>query len=137
MRYQRPNATGFTSAPLRPATAARSTSRRGCPSPAIRHSCTATTSRHPAKQPFLRLDLGLVRQLGPSPALLLVYLRYIASRQATDPHGYFSVDSGFIAEALGFTRKQQQRARSALIAAGLLDYLPGKNQNTKSRFKLL
>lgn len=76
-------------------------------------------------------------ELGAEASLLLADLRYLAKHTQKDEHGYFTVENTFICKALGMNKRKLIYERNKLIQAGRIDYIHGRNQNQKSRYKLL
>lgn len=75
--------------------------------------------------------------LGDSAAFLLSALRFFSKTRKKDDHGYFTIEGEFLRKALGFKKDKFIQARKKLIDAKRIDYIQGRNQNVKSRYKLV
>jgi hypothetical protein len=83
----------------------------------------------------VRVDI--LSKYGGDAACVYAYLCFVARRKPKDGHGYFTMDSAFAARALGITRQRFIRSRDKLAMGELVDYIEGRNQNCKPRYKLL
>lgn len=76
-------------------------------------------------------------ELGSDAARLLSRLQFYSRRFKKDDHGYFEIFGTYIAESLGFSKRKFIRERDKLVKAGRIKYIAGRNQNAKSRYKIV
>lgn len=76
-------------------------------------------------------------ELGVEAAFLLANLRLLSRRFEKDEHGYFEVFGTYLTDQLGVSKPKFLRIRDKLIEAGKIDYIAGRNQNAKSRYKIV
>ena len=86
---------------------------------------------------FLVVDMKLAQAHGIVLAGLLAELSYLSRITKKDDHGYFRKDSKYIYEILGLSKMSFMRYRNKLQELGLIDFIPGKNQNEKCRYKVM
>ena len=86
---------------------------------------------------YIRVELADIERVGdPLTAILYSYLKFLSKRAEIDEHGYFRLDSRPICSKLRLDRQVLNRMRRRLMVKGLIDYIPGKNQNIKPRYKV-
>ena len=76
-------------------------------------------------------------EVGSDAARLLARLRFFSHRFKKDDHGYFEIFGTTIADSLKFDKYKFKRERDKLVKAGKIDYIAGRNQNAKSRYKIV
>lgn len=86
---------------------------------------------------YLKIDIDACVAVGAKTAGLLAYLDYISKELPKDERGFFRADSAYIEKGIGFPKTTFVRHRAKLIKAGLIEYLPGNNQNAKPRYKVI
>lgn len=88
-----------------------------------------------AKQ-FFKVDIGLAERYGLGEAALVGFLFNFSKVAQKDEHGYFMVETGWIAHKLGISKKTLLRRVSSAADHKLINYKPGANQNSKPKFKI-
>lgn len=89
------------------------------------------------RRPYIVVFEDEISGLGLEAAALLAKLRLLSKRFKKDDHGYFQVFGSYLYEQLGLPKRTFVRLRQQLVDAHKIDYIPGKNQNVKSRYKIL
>lgn len=88
------------------------------------------------KLKYLIVNLSDLEKMNSDEALFLAYLKQV-SRVMPKKGEYFELDMGLAGRTLSLSRKQVMRLRDRLIDLDQLAYIPGRNQNSKPRWKLL
>ena len=89
------------------------------------------------KRPYMVVYNDEKIAYGADAAILLSELRFLSHRRKKDDRGYFSVENTYICKLLGIDKRKLIRDRDKLIKARRIDYIQGKNQNVKSRYKIV
>lgn len=89
------------------------------------------------KKAFLKVDIELVRELGEQEAILYAFLENLARAWEKDKNDYMAVWTKYIVEQLGWSKPKFVRVRDNLSKTKLIKVQKGKNQNTKTKYKLL
>ena len=89
------------------------------------------------RRPYFVIFQDEALELGADAALLLAELRYLEKHLKKDDHGYFRVDNSHIQEMVGFKKDRLASSRAKLIKAKKIDYIQGRNQNMKSRYRVI
>ena len=89
------------------------------------------------KRPFLVVYPDEIATHGVGAAILLSELRFLSKRFAKDDHGYFEIFGSYLCEQLKISKPTLIKLRSELIRAKKIDFIHGKNQNSKCRYKIL
>lgn len=85
---------------------------------------------------YLKVDLSLYGTLSGDELIFLSYLKFLSRKIKQDDHGYFRLDSGYIERKIGMNRQTVKRCRDHLVKLKLVDYIPGRNQNQKPRYRV-
>lgn len=86
---------------------------------------------------FFKVYADEVEKLGTDAAVLLAKLRHISKKIKKDKDGYFTVPRSFLCEQIRLGRTRFERAREKLVECGYIDFIPGLNQNAKTRYKIV
>lgn len=89
------------------------------------------------KKAFLKVDIDLVRDLGEQEAILYAFLENFSHVWKKDKNGYMAIWTKYIIEQLGWSKPKFTRVRDKLSNAHLIKVQNGKNQNDKTKYKLL
>lgn len=89
------------------------------------------------KKAFLKVDIDLVRLYGEQEAILYAFLINLSHVWQKDKNGYMAIWTQYITEQLGWNRMKITRVRDRLVKANLINVQCGKNQNAKTKYKLL
>lgn len=89
------------------------------------------------KKAFLKVDIELVRKYGEQEAILYAFLENLSRVWQKDKNGYMAIWTQYIAEQLGWNRMKITRVRDRLVQANLIKVQCGKNQNHKTKYKML
>lgn len=86
---------------------------------------------------YLKVDLSLYGMLSGDELIFLSYLKFLCRKLKSDDRGYINLDSGYIERSLGMDRQKIRRYREHLVKLKVVDYIPGRNQNQKPRYRVL
>ena len=86
---------------------------------------------------YLKIDTRILREYGSDVAVLYALLVFLSHRFKKDGHGYFKVFGKYLRDQSGLGHARYYRALNTLVDAGRIDYIPGHNQNTQARYKIL
>lgn len=86
---------------------------------------------------YLKLDMNLAREKGLDCAMLFACLKLLARKQRMDDYGFFQVDRAFLEPNLGMSRDRLLRARKNLEESGMIQFIEGRNQNQRPRYKIV
>lgn len=90
------------------------------------------------KEAFYKVKKSLIERFGTDAAILYAILENVSKFwNKRDKKGYFCVQLKYIVKETGWSESKVRRERDRLVEFGLLDYIPGKNQNMGGRYKLL
>ncbi len=89
------------------------------------------------KRPFVLVYNDEIIAYGADAAILLSELRFLSHRRKKDDRGYFSLENKYLCNLLGIDKRKLIRDRDKLVKAGRIDYIQGRNQNVKSRYKIV
>lgn len=85
---------------------------------------------------FLKIDVGLSREIGVHEAMLFAFLKFTARVLRPDKDGFVGIDTQYISDSLGWNARMVQRCRRKIEDRGLVTIRTGVNQNTKTRYKI-
>lgn len=86
---------------------------------------------------FLKIDVELVAKYGADVAVLYAFLKFVGRKSRRDNYGYFCFDAKFFSRGLKWNRNKLHRVRRNAVDAGLIEFIPGTNQNSKPRYKIV
>lgn len=89
------------------------------------------------KKAFLKVDIELVRNLGEQEAILYAFLENLSHAWEKDKNGYMAIWTKYITEQLGWSKPKFMRTRDRLANMRLIKIQSGKNQNAKTKYKVL
>lgn len=91
-----------------------------------------------AKETFYKVKKSLVERFGTDAAFLYAVLENASKIwHKKDNKGYFCLLLKYLIKETGWSKSKVMRERDRLVEFGLLDYIPGKNQNMGGKYKLL
>lgn len=85
---------------------------------------------------FLKVSMRLVRELGSDEAILYAILCFVSKYRRKDDDGFCAIETEYIREHLGWSKKAIIRRRDTLIRVGLLRFKQGVNQNIKNKYRV-
>ena len=85
---------------------------------------------------FLKIDVGLIQDIGLQEAALFSFLEFTAKAIKKDRDGFVGIDTRYIADSLGLNIRTIQRCRKKIVDRGLVTIKTGVNQNTKTKYKI-
>lgn len=86
---------------------------------------------------FVKVDMGLVQDIGLDAAFLYGLIRNISNIRAIDDDGYFAIETEYLSKVSCWSKKTVVRHRLKLVDAGLLRLKNGVNQNIKVKYKII
>lgn len=89
------------------------------------------------KKAFLKVDMELVSTYGEQVAILYAFLNNLTHVWEKDRNGYMAVWTKYIIEQLGWSKPKFMRVRDKLAEIHLVEIQDGRNQNTKTKYKIL
>lgn len=89
-----------------------------------------------ARRSFYKVDAELLPLIGSDEVLLLAILENAAKVWKKDQSGYFSIFTTYLAQKTGWGKVRVIKARTRLVELNLLDFTPGKNQNSPGKYKI-
>lgn len=90
-----------------------------------------------AREAFYKVKKSMVDRFDIEAAFLYSVLEDTSRIRKKDRNGYFSLWLKYLVEKTGWSKPKVLRERDRLIKFGLLDYIPGKNQNIPGKYKML
>ncbi len=90
-----------------------------------------------ARRSFYKVDTELLPVIGTDETVLLAILENAAKVWKKDQNGYFAIFTTYLMEKTGWWQGRIARTRARLVKLGLLEYTPGKNQNSPGKYKIL
>ena len=79
----------------------------------------------------------MVLQYGLYSAYLFAYFLFVSKKLPKDRDGYFSFDASYALNGIGIPKRTFVRYRQKLVDHGLIEFIPGNNQNARPRYKVL
>ncbi len=86
---------------------------------------------------FLKVNIALVRKLGADAAILHAFLLFTSRYRNKDVEGYCTIETEYIRDHLGWSKRKIIRTREKIMEVGLLRFKQGVNQNIKNKYLLV
>jgi hypothetical protein len=80
--------------------------------------------------------MGLIKSYGRDKAVLVGFLQNFSKVAKKDELGFFGVETAWLAENLNMPKRTLLRLIREAESDRLIQYKPGKNQNSKPKFKI-
>lgn len=90
-----------------------------------------------AREAFYKVKKSMVDRFDIEAAFLYAVLEDASRIRKKDKNGYFSLWLKYLIERTGWSKPKVLRERARLVELGLLDFIPGKNQNISGKYKML